>query len=67
MSKWRVVYGERYPSWEQKFPTRREAREFAAEHKTFGDRIYSIAKVVPGEPPRSITALLAAKRGEASP
>jgi hypothetical protein len=56
--KYRVVYGETMPSWERTFPTMREATAFAKKHRNFGDRIFSIAKVVPGEPPRSITAAL---------
>lgn len=58
--KWRVVYGETRPMWERSFMTRREAREFAAKHRAFGDVIYSIARIVPGEPPQSITAALLA-------
>lgn len=56
MSKWRVVYGETLPAWERLFETREQARAFAREHKTFGDIIFSIKKVVPGEPPQSIAA-----------
>jgi hypothetical protein len=59
---YRVVYGETLPSWEQTFPTKREAQVFAKKHRGFGDRIFSVAKVVPGEPPRSITAALDAAR-----
>ena len=55
---YRVVYGETMPAWEQTFPTMREAKAFAKEHESFGDVIFSIAKVVPGEPPRSITAII---------
>lgn len=55
---YRVVYGETMPAWEQTFPTRREALAFAKEHKGFGDIIFSIAKVVPGEPPQSLTAAI---------
>jgi len=44
--------------WEQTFRTRREARAFAKKHRSFGDLIFSIAEVVPGQGPRSITAAL---------
>jgi hypothetical protein len=62
MMKWRVVYGETRPAWEKSFATRREAREFAAEHRTFGDVIFSIRRIVPGEGPQSIAAALEEKR-----
>lgn len=52
--KYRVVYGETIPAWEQTFPTMRSARAFAKKHQSFGDVIFSIAKVIPGEPPRRI-------------
>ena len=55
---WRVVYGETMPAWEQIFPTRREAEAFAQEHQGFGDIIFSITRVVPGERPRSLTAAI---------
>lgn len=57
---WRVVYGEGRPAWEQIFPTKREADVFAKQHRSFGDVIFSIARVTPGEPPQSMTAPLAA-------
>jgi len=56
---YRVVYGETMPAWEQIFPTLSEAKAFAKEHMSFGDVIFSIAKVIPGEPPRSMTAAIA--------
>jgi|GEM_PF-6786240 len=59
---YRVVYGETMPAWERIFPTLREARAFAKEHKSFGDVIFSIKKVVDGEPPRSIMAAIEAAR-----
>lgn len=59
---YRVVYGETRPMWEQSFPTLREAKAFAKEHESFGDKIFSVAKVVPGEPHRSITAALNASQ-----
>jgi hypothetical protein len=55
---YRVVYGETMPAWESIFPTMREARAFAKEHKSFGDVIFSVRKVVPGEKPQSMTALI---------
>lgn len=57
---YRVVYGETRPAWEQLFRTMREAKAFAKEHKSFGDVIFSIKKVVPGEAPQSMTAMIAA-------
>ena len=53
-----VVYGETMPAWEKIFPTMREAKAFAKEHERFGDIIFSIAKVVPGEQPKSLTAAI---------
>jgi hypothetical protein len=58
---YRVVYGETMPAWEQTFPTRREAKAFAKKHEGFGDIVFSIAKVVPGEPPQSLTAAIDAE------
>ena len=58
---YRVVYGETIPAWERIFPTKREAEAFAKEHRGFGDVIFSISKVVPGEPPKSLTAALSHK------
>ncbi len=55
---YRVVYGETMPAWERIFPTLQEARAFAEEHKTFGDIIFSVQKTVPGEKPKSMTALI---------
>ena len=56
---YRVVYGETMPAWEQTFSTRRKAEAFAKKHEGFGDVIFSISKVVPGEAPRSLMAVLA--------
>jgi hypothetical protein len=53
----RVVYGETMPAWEQIFPTMREALAFAKRHESFGDVIFSIRRVVPGELPQSIPLL----------
>lgn len=59
-SSYRVVYGEMRPMWEKTFPTKREATAYAKKHESFGDIIFSVAKVVPGEKPQSITAAIAA-------
>jgi hypothetical protein len=56
---WRVVYGETMPAWEKIFPTKREAADFARKQKSIGDIVFSISMVVPGEPPKSITAAVA--------
>jgi hypothetical protein len=55
---WRVVYGETMPAWERIFPTKREAKAFADEHEGFGDIIFSISRVIPGEPPKSMAAVI---------
>jgi hypothetical protein len=55
---YRVVYGETIPAWEKIFPTLSEAKAFAAEHEGFGDIIFSISRVVPGEQPRSLAAAI---------
>ncbi len=55
---YRVVYGETIPAWEKIFATKREAEAFAKEHESFGDVIFSIRKVVPGEKPQSLTAAI---------
>ena len=57
---YRVVYGETMPAWERIFPTKREAESFAKEHRSFGDVIFSVAKVVPGEPPQSMAGAIEA-------
>jgi hypothetical protein len=61
---YRVVYGESRPAWERIFPTMRAAKVFAKEHESFGDVIFSVKKVVPGEPPQSMTAAIEAARAE---
>lgn len=58
---YRVVYGETWPAWERIFPTMKEAKAFAKEHESFGDVIFSVKKVVPGEKPQSITAMIEAQ------
>lgn len=55
---WRVVYGETMPAWEKIFSTKKEALAFATEHESFGDIIFSISRVVPGEAPKSMMAAL---------
>lgn len=42
---WRVVYGETMPVWEQAFRTKRAADTFAKKHRSFGDVIFSIARI----------------------
>lgn len=55
---YRVVYGESRPAWEKIFPTRREADSFAKAQKRVGDIIFSVKRVVPGEKPQSLMALI---------
>lgn len=62
---YRVVYGETMPAWERIFPTKREANAFAEEHKSFGDVIFSIGKVVVGQKPLSLMAAIDAKQKRA--
>lgn len=59
---YRVVYGETMPAWEKVFATKREAEAFAKKHRSFGDRIFSVAPVVSGEPPQSIMAAIESSR-----
>lgn len=59
-SGYRVVYGQTIPIWEQIFPTMRAAKAFAKEHESFGDIIFSIKKVVPGEAPQSLAVAILA-------
>jgi hypothetical protein len=61
---YRVVYGETRPAWEKIFPTKSEANKFAAAQKKVGDVIYSIKRVVPGEPPQSLMAMIESARKE---
>ena len=58
---YRVVYGETMPTWERVFPSMMAAKAFAKKHESFGDVIFSIKRVVPGEPPQSITAAMEAE------
>ena len=55
---YRVVYGETIPVWERIFPSLREAEAFAKKHESFGDVIFDISRVVPGERPRSVAAAI---------
>lgn len=55
---YRVVYGESRPAWEQIFATRRAADAFAKKHRAMGDVVFSVKKVVPGEPPQSMAAAI---------
>lgn len=64
---YRVVYGESRPAWEQIFPTLREATAFAKKHESFGDIIFSVKKVVPGEGPQSLMGAIKAARSMPSP
>lgn len=57
---YRVVYGETMPAWEKTFDTKREADAFVKKHLSFGDIIFSCAKIVPGEPPKSLMGALEA-------
>lgn len=55
---YRVVYGETMPAWEKTFPTLREAKAFAKKHESFGDLIFSIGPVIPGQGPQSLSAAI---------
>lgn len=61
-SGWRIVYGETRPAWEAVRRTKREAMAFASEHRKMGDTVFSIKRVVPGEPPRSMMAAIEASK-----
>ena len=63
---YRVVYGETRPAWERIFTTMREAKAFAKEHESFGDIIFSVRKVIPGEKPQSLIAALQLSEGDPS-
>jgi hypothetical protein len=58
---YRVVYGETIPAWEQSFTSLREAKAFAKKHESFGDVIFSIGKVLPGQEPQSLAAAIDAE------
>ena len=55
---YRVVYGETLPAWEKIFDTKREAEAFAKKHRSFGDVIFVIRKVVEGERPQSLAVAI---------
>lgn len=57
---YRVIYGETMPAWEKEFPTLRKAKAFAKEHESFGDIIFSIAKVRADDEPQSLAAAIEA-------
>lgn len=59
-NKYRVVYGETRPAWEETFRTLKEARTFARKQTHLGDVVFSVKRIVPGEPPQSIMAAIAA-------
>lgn len=41
---YRVVYGETIPAWEKTFPTLKEAKKFASDHKAMGDIVFSVGR-----------------------
>ena len=55
---YRVVYGETMPAWEKIVPTTRAADRFKRQREHVGDVVFSIAKVIEGEPPQSILAAI---------
>lgn len=57
---WRVVYGETMRAWERLFLTRDEAKHFARKQRSLGDIVFSVRKVVKGEPPQSMMAAIEA-------
>lgn len=57
-TRYRVVYGETMPAWEQEFPTLREAKTFAKEHEGFGDIVFSITKIIPGDETETVRGFL---------
>jgi len=63
--RYRVVYGETLPAWERVFSTMREANAFAKKHLSYGDIIFSVAKVGRGEGPQSMMAVIAAETKKA--
>lgn len=63
-TNYRVVYGESRPAWERIFPTMKAAKAFAKEHESFGDVIFSVKKVVPGEARQSMMAAIEAAQME---
>lgn len=57
---YRVVYGETIPAWEKIFARKREADAFVKKHLSFGDIIFCVEKYQPGDPPRSLMAIIEA-------
>lgn len=57
---YRVVYGETRPAWEQILPSMRAVKAFVKKHKSFGDVIFSVHKVAPGQMPQSLAAAIEA-------
>jgi hypothetical protein len=55
---YRVVYGETMPAWEKIVPTTRAADRFKRQREHVGDVVFSIARVIEGEPPQSILAAI---------
>ncbi len=55
---YRVVYGETMPAWEKIVPATRAADRFKRQREHVGDVVFSIAKVIEGEPPQSILAAI---------
>jgi len=55
---YRFVYGETMPAWEKIVPTRRAADRFKRSREHVGDVVFSIARVIEGEPPQSILAAI---------
>ena len=55
---YRVVYGETMPAWEKIVPTTRAADRFQRQREHVGDVVFSIARVIEGEPPQSILAAI---------
>lgn len=61
---YRVVYGETIAAWERIFPTLKEAEAFARKQRLCGDRVFSVKKVIPGEPPQSLAARIQSENAE---
>lgn len=57
--KYRVVYGESRPAWEQIFATLKEAEKFALKQLSVGDVVFSIKQVRKGESPQSMMGIIA--------
>ncbi|MGD0395134.1 MAG: hypothetical protein ABSC41_21130 [Acidimicrobiales bacterium] len=46
------------PAWEKIVPTTRAADRFKRQREHVGDVVFSIARVIEGEPPQSILAAI---------